>query len=459
MKNWHYTPNVDFAFSSVEHIMRDVNNGWILRYTHANVASFFFIFVYAQFYNFYFYLLFSSFKIYVYFFIKRGLNQTAKILISLLYFNKLIMENFLKIFRPSLSNSMNAYKYKKLNKRLKVKWNCEDDFLQWFSGFTDAEGSFKINTKNNKEVHFVFQITLHIEDVAVLYIIREKLGIGIVSITGKTCSFRIHSFQLIVENLLPIFDKYPLLTHKQLNYRDWKKAILLKKIAKENSWSLNVDIFNKIIDIKKNMNDLRTNYDGYTISSDMVSKNWLVGFVEGDGTFYFSNSTAVFGITQKDKQVLEAISCFLKKVKLLPPYKDLVIPKKPNCIIKKNQKAYQLVITDLDVLFQYICPFFRNLSFYSRKSIDFNIWSLGLFLMIYGYYTIPKGKELLLNLSNNMNSKRYFSNVIDFIDIKEIESIFDIDPPFNIHTGKSHFTLAKEYALKKGSRKGFKLYI
>jgi ubiquinol-cytochrome c reductase cytochrome b subunit len=44
----HYTPNVDFAFSSVEHIMRDVNNGWILRYIHANVASFFFIFVYAH---------------------------------------------------------------------------------------------------------------------------------------------------------------------------------------------------------------------------------------------------------------------------------------------------------------------------------------------------------------------------------------------------------------------------
>jgi ubiquinol-cytochrome c reductase cytochrome b subunit len=44
----HYTPNVDFAFDSVEHIMRDVNNGWIIRYTHANVASFFFIFVYMH---------------------------------------------------------------------------------------------------------------------------------------------------------------------------------------------------------------------------------------------------------------------------------------------------------------------------------------------------------------------------------------------------------------------------
>src|SRR3954469_563053 len=44
----HYTPHIDLAFNSVEHIMRDVNNGWLIRYTHANVASFFFIFVYMH---------------------------------------------------------------------------------------------------------------------------------------------------------------------------------------------------------------------------------------------------------------------------------------------------------------------------------------------------------------------------------------------------------------------------
>jgi ubiquinol-cytochrome c reductase cytochrome b subunit len=44
----HYQAHVDFAFNSVEHIMRDVNNGWIIRYIHANVASFFFIFVYMH---------------------------------------------------------------------------------------------------------------------------------------------------------------------------------------------------------------------------------------------------------------------------------------------------------------------------------------------------------------------------------------------------------------------------
>jgi ubiquinol-cytochrome c reductase cytochrome b subunit len=44
----HYTPHVLYAFLSVEHIMRDVNYGWLLRYIHANGASFFFIVVYIH---------------------------------------------------------------------------------------------------------------------------------------------------------------------------------------------------------------------------------------------------------------------------------------------------------------------------------------------------------------------------------------------------------------------------
>merc|ERR1711881_610108 len=44
----HYTAHVDRAFSSVEHIMRDVNYGWLVRYLHANGASFFFIVVYIH---------------------------------------------------------------------------------------------------------------------------------------------------------------------------------------------------------------------------------------------------------------------------------------------------------------------------------------------------------------------------------------------------------------------------
>nr|BDH80294.1 cytochrome b [Moina macrocopa] len=44
----HYTPHIDLAFSSVVHIIRDVNYGWLLRTIHANGASFFFICLYLH---------------------------------------------------------------------------------------------------------------------------------------------------------------------------------------------------------------------------------------------------------------------------------------------------------------------------------------------------------------------------------------------------------------------------
>ena len=44
----HYAANTAIAFDSVEHIMRDVNGGWMLRYMHATGASFFFVVVYIH---------------------------------------------------------------------------------------------------------------------------------------------------------------------------------------------------------------------------------------------------------------------------------------------------------------------------------------------------------------------------------------------------------------------------
>ncbi len=44
----HYVASPDLAFNSVEHIMRDVNYGWLIRYLHANGASMFFLVVYVH---------------------------------------------------------------------------------------------------------------------------------------------------------------------------------------------------------------------------------------------------------------------------------------------------------------------------------------------------------------------------------------------------------------------------
>lgn len=44
----HYEPSAKLAFASIEHIMRDVNYGWLIRYMHTNGASFFFLAVYIH---------------------------------------------------------------------------------------------------------------------------------------------------------------------------------------------------------------------------------------------------------------------------------------------------------------------------------------------------------------------------------------------------------------------------
>ena len=55
----HYAANAEVAFATTEHIMRDVNWGWLMRYTHANGASFFFVVVYIHIFRGLFY---SSYK-------------------------------------------------------------------------------------------------------------------------------------------------------------------------------------------------------------------------------------------------------------------------------------------------------------------------------------------------------------------------------------------------------------
>ena len=96
-------------------IMRDVNNGWAVRYTHANVASFFFIFVYAQtqFYLFYYQNMYSIFN-------------------NIDLFKKIISD-FLNAIKPEHIKSL-AYRTTTTVKDV--------EFLQWFVGFSDAESSF-----------------------------------------------------------------------------------------------------------------------------------------------------------------------------------------------------------------------------------------------------------------------------------------------------------------------------
>jgi len=62
-----YTPHIDYAFDSVEHIMRDISYGWLIRYLHSNGASFFFLVVYLHILRGLYYGSYSSARILVWF--------------------------------------------------------------------------------------------------------------------------------------------------------------------------------------------------------------------------------------------------------------------------------------------------------------------------------------------------------------------------------------------------------
>ena len=66
----------------------------------------------------------------------------------------------------------------------------KNNFLQWFSGITDSEGSFMIGiTNKGTSCSFRFEIGLHIDDSKMLHFIQKHLELGGVSIRGDSAFF------------------------------------------------------------------------------------------------------------------------------------------------------------------------------------------------------------------------------------------------------------------------------
>ena len=142
----------------------------------------------------------------------------------------------------------------------------------------------------------------------------------------NTAEFRIRNYQHIIQYILPIFDKYPLLTSKHFNYALFKEAILIMADP-----SLSIEQKDKLINEIKVKSELGIPNDyvspawsiiDNTINSredaiKVMSKSWLIGFTEAEGSFYIVKKGVerlvhAFEITQKkDRIVLEAIAMIL----------------------------------------------------------------------------------------------------------------------------------------------------
>lgn len=173
------------------------------------------------------------------------------------------------------------------------------NFLSWFVGFVDAEGNFYTNKKCDTQT---FSIHLSLKDKDNLYKLKKFLNFGEVyeDLKNNRVLYSVSKKEILINLLIPIFEEFPLITRKFYQYEAWKE-ILTKRIKKEK-------------DIKQITYKLTAKQDK-TISEIInlpYFDNWLIGFIEGEGSFMIIRDNKTmrpkFSICQKyDKRILEAI--------------------------------------------------------------------------------------------------------------------------------------------------------
>ena len=275
------------------------------------------------------------------------------------------------------------------------------NFEKWLVGFTDGDGSFIIY-KTQNAYGIAFKISQNKYNKRILYYIKKNLGVGNVSEekNSNMAQYSVYSREKLKKYIIPIFDKYPLLTNKYFNYKKFKEAFNIlenhnlsyeeKKRLIENLIILKPDIdyispvlYSFKYFYKKDLNQglQRPRALGTSLpeseSEDsagiipinenyikkIINKEWLIGFVEAEGSFYISknllNYVQYFGICQKNgKHLLEGIKIILKI------NANVYYSERDKCyyLQTKSKKSIKFIINFVD-------GFLKGV-----KSLEFKLW-------------------------------------------------------------------------------------
>lgn len=242
-------------------------------------------------------------------------------------------------------------------------------FEQWLVGIIDGDGSFTFTGTNGKW-SLELKVRQSSYNLRLLYHIKSMIGVGTVYVpkNGRTARYRLRNVEHIVLYLIPILDKYSLLTSKYYNYDLFKQAALIlhnknlsgkEKDAKLTILNTQKTLPNNYISPRwRIVNDI---VSSKTDASIVMSKPWLVGFTEAEGSFFIGKKGGnryvhYFVITQKlDKMVLIAISQILE-------------------IPFNVHKTYFAVETSKSSRIINIINYYTN-SMKGMKSLEFRIWS------------------------------------------------------------------------------------
>lgn len=246
--------------------------------------------------------------------------------------------------------------------------------------------------------------------------VKEFFGVGSIKKrirNGKpTIIYSVQSLENLIKVVIPHFKEYPLLTQKQADFILFSMIVDLMN-KKEH---LTEEGVIKIISIRSSMNkglsdSLKKAFPAakqvdrpLIHSQNIKSPLWLVGFVDGEGTFHIKivknkNNTKnqvmlYFSVTQhsRDTDLMSHIKNYL------------------NCgLLEKvstRPNEVKFVIYKFEDIINKIIPLFDNNPLIGVKSLDFLDFRKVASLMVNKSHLTEEGYNEIISIKNGMNSKR-----------------------------------------------------
>lgn len=294
-----------------------------------------------------------------------------------------------------------------LSKGFATRSNFTPDFdYQWLVGVTDGDGTFYFAKIPNKGVWtFTYKVGQSNYNLRLLYHIKNIVGVGSVSVPNSkdnTAEFRVRNIQHIIQYILPIFDKYPLLTSKHFQYNLFRQAIL---IFKNNTLSLEEKEIH-LQNLKAQTLPLNYISPAWNIVNNIVynvqdamkvmSKPWLIGFTEAEGSFFLVEVEKRwfvhrFAITQKlDSIVMKAISLILN-ISFYPGNNGKI----SHHVVTSNKEEVSFVVK----------YFFKTMK--GMKALEYRIWARSFNKKDHSHETLAKIQNLMRNIRSIRLDKNF----------------------------------------------------
>ena len=331
---------------------------------------------------------------------------------------------------------MNTIKYNEPRKDVKL--------LPWqVTGLTDGEGGFNcyiakketeklISNSFNTNIKLEFKVTQKSHSAGILYELKEFFGCGSVVIDNRktdTKKYHVTSLYSILENIIPHYEKYPCLTSKNLNFKDWKKIALilsqdttdlnLKRINLENILNLSSQMNkNRLFEDKYNycnssLGLMQNNSNGEKCASTTFNlpAHWVQTFLTGESVFYtyFSykksrgkiyqgcDSSLELGQNNHDIAVLISLQKFFEGGYIKPKYNYTDIHE-----CKKSRSVNRFILRNTDKIIEFV----DNYPMLTRKQLDYLDWKKVIELKKVGKHKTEEGSKLIKKILSNINSRR-----------------------------------------------------